>query len=86
MTQLNKNIEYPCENYIELNGLSPYLEGRIIVNQTDIGFDAEVDIVLSESGKIYKHVTVLYGQMDHKEALDQGYRELKKYLNSLKKV
>lgn len=86
MSQLNKSIEYPNENFIELNGLSPYLEGRIIVNQTDIGFDAEVDIILSESGKIYKHITVLYSQSDHREALDQGYRELKKYLNSLKKV
>ncbi len=86
MSQLNKLIEYPSENFIKLEGISPYLEGRVIVNQTEIGFDAEVDIVLSESGKIYKHVAIIYNQADHKEALDQGYRQLKKYLNSLKKV
>lgn len=85
MSQLN-NIEYPSENFVQLNGISPYLEGRIIVNQTDLGFDAEVDIILSESGKIYKHISIIYNQPDHKEALDQGYRELKKYLTSLKKM
>jgi hypothetical protein len=86
LSQLNNYREYPWENYIELKGLSPYLEARITVHKTDAGYDSEVDIILSESGKIYKHVTMLYSNFDEKEALDMGMHALKKYLNSLKNV
>jgi len=86
LSQLNIPTEFPSEHFIELQGLSPYLVGRLIIQQTDIGFDTEIDIVLNESGKIYKHITVLYGSSDFREALDLGYHSLKKHLNSLKKM
>jgi hypothetical protein len=86
LSQLNIPNEYPCEHFIELKGLSPYLEGRLTINKTEIGFDTDVDIILSESGKIYKHITVLYNSSDFREALDLGYHALKKHLKSLKNV
>jgi hypothetical protein len=86
LSQLNIPTEFPSEHFIELKGLSPYLSGRLTINKTDIGYDTDVDIVLSESGKIYKHITVLYNSSDFREALDLGYHALKKHLKSLKKM
>ncbi|MBG59155.1 MAG: hypothetical protein CME67_05065 [Halobacteriovoraceae bacterium] len=85
MTQIN-NIkdDYPKEKFVELKGLSPELVGRISVNKVRDQFDAEVDIVLSESGKIYKHIEILYKLDDEREALNMGIHRLKKYLNSLR--
>lgn len=84
MTQItNRNKEYPREEFIELRGLSPELVGRISVNPNRNLFDAEIDIVLSESGKIYKHIDIVYGSEDEREAITMGIHRLKKYLSSL---
>lgn len=77
--------EFPKEEFIELRGLSPELAGRIVIHQNQNLFDAEVDIVLSESGKIYKHVDILYKLEDEREALTLGVHRLKKYLSSIAK-
>lgn len=72
---------FPQEHFVELKGLSPFLVGRIIVTQAAHGFDVEVDIIQSESGKIYNHVAILYGEVDPKEAVDLGIHKLKLYLH-----
>jgi hypothetical protein len=71
---------FPQEFYIELSGLSPFLVGRIVVTQHGEGFNAEVDIVQHESGKIHNHVTILYNEADAREALDLAVHHLKQYL------
>jgi hypothetical protein len=82
-----KDIDlFPQEHFVELKGLSHFLVGRIVVDKGHRGFDAQIDIIQVESGKIYNHVAILYGQMDAKEALDLGVHQLKKFLeNSAKK-
>ena len=84
MTQIRKiQSEFPKEEYIELKGLSPNLVGRISINKNRNLFDAEIDIVLSESGKIYKHIDILFKLEDEREALNMGIYRLKKYLSSV---
>ena len=83
---MDKNSkDYPKEEYIELRGLSPELVGRISIHQNQHKnqnlFDAEIDIVLSESGKIYKHIDILYKLEDEREALNLAIHRLKKYLS-----
>lgn len=80
MTQI-KN-EFPQEFFIELQGLSPFLVGRIVIIENGAAFDVEIDIVQKESGKIFNHVTILYGQADAREALDLAVHHLKQYLQS----
>lgn len=71
---------FPQEHLVELKGLSPFLVGRIVVSKGQQGFDAEIDIIQAESGKIYNHVNILYGEFDPKEALDLGLHHLKQFL------
>lgn len=66
-----------------MKGLSPELVGRIAIHPNQGFFDAEIDIILSESGKIYKHVDIIYKQEDEREALNVAIYHLKKYMSSL---
>lgn len=93
MIQINKtgkktgkkmNNEFPKEEYIELKGLSPELVGRVCITQNQNYFDAVIDIILSESGKIYKHIDIVYKQEDEREAMAVSIHRLKRYLSSLK--
>jgi hypothetical protein len=78
------------EHLIELKGLSPLLLGRITLSESQpssmseglILFNVEVDIIQSESGKIFNHVTILYNEPDRREALNLGVHHLQKFLNS----
>lgn len=75
-------MNYPVEKYIELEN-NPYLLGRIIVNQMNRDFLAEIDIIHRESHKIFKHVDTLYRQPSGEEALITGIQKLRHYLESL---
>jgi hypothetical protein len=74
------NNIYPHEHFIQLEGLSPFLIGRIVINKQGEQFSSEIDIVQSDSGKIYNHVAILYGAMDAREALDLSVHRLSRYL------
>jgi hypothetical protein len=71
---------FPQEHLVELKGLSPFLVGRIVIHKNGALYDAEIDIIQSESGKIYNHVEIVYGQFDPREALDLGVHHLRNYL------
>lgn len=77
-------MDFPKEHLVELKGLSPFLIGRIVVLRRDSLYDAEVDIIQSESGKIFNHVAILYGEMDGQEALNIGLHHLKQYLLNIR--
>lgn len=70
------------EHLIELKGLSPFLVGRITIMTQGSLYNVEVDIIQSESGKIFNHVTILYGEEDKREALNLGVHHLQKFLKS----
>lgn len=74
--------EFPIEHIVELKELSPYLVGRVTIYQNLNKFDTEVDIVLTETGKIYNHVGQVFSQSTSKEAFDLSYRKLKIFLRN----
>ena len=79
------STEYPQEHLIELLGLSPSFVGRItLYKQNNGNIDAEIDIVQSESGKIYSHVRSLYNHSDARDLLDLCVHYLKLFLDSKK--
>lgn len=78
---MEKLTTFPQEFFIELTGLSPFLVGRIIISKQGSYYNAEIDIVQQESGKIHNHVTILYQESDPREALDLGVHHLKLYLD-----
>lgn len=77
---MNKR-EFPAEYLIELGELSPYLVGRVIVYENQSKYDTEIDVILSESGKIYKHVGQVFSESSSKDAFDMSYRKLKIFLH-----
>lgn len=77
---MNK-VEFPAEYLIEIGELSPYLVGRVIVYQNQSKYDTEIDIILSESGKIYKHIGQVFSESSSKDAFDMSYRKLKIFLH-----
>ena len=70
------------EHLIELKGLSPFLIGRVCITQYGEFFNVEVDIIQSESGKIFNHVKILYNEPDKREALNLGVHHLQNFFNS----
>jgi hypothetical protein len=70
------------EHLIELKGLSPFLIGRVCIMQHGDLFNVEVDIIQSESGKIFNHVKILYNESDKRDALNLGVHHLQQFLNS----
>ncbi len=77
--------EFPQEHYIELRGLSPAFVGRIALYKQGRVFQAEIDIVQSETGKIYSHVKSVYNNDDARDLLDLSVHYLKKFLTETKK-
>lgn len=77
---IERNKLFPEEHIIELKGISPFLVGRIVITQGDKGYDAEIDIIQTESGKIYNHVEIIYGEIDSREAFNLGLYKLKQFL------
>lgn len=71
---------YPQEHLVELGGLSPHLVGRICVYKEGSKLNLEIDIIQSESGKIFKHVKSLYGQDDLQDALASALQIFKFFL------
>lgn len=67
---------FPLEKIVEFTN-DPYFLGRIVVHQVKERFHVEVDVVSTESHKIFKHIGTLYDFDDPSDALEMGYRELR---------
>lgn len=76
--------EFPQEHLVELKGLSPAFVGRITLYKQGAFINAEIDIVQSESGKIYSHVKSLYNHDEPRELLDLCVHYLKEFLDAKK--
>lgn len=72
--------EFPQEHFIELRGLSPDFVGRIAIYKQGSSYQTEIDIVQTESGKIYSHVKSLYDGDDARDMLDLSVHYLKLFL------
>lgn len=81
---INSDYTFPLEHFVELSALSPHLIGRIVVFKDLKKLNIEIDIVQTESGKIYKHVKSIYGEEDLQDALASSIQILKNFLISKK--
>lgn len=71
--------EFPHETFIKIEN-EPYFAGRITVNKLGDKFNAEIDIVNTETLKIYKHIDVLYNFSVAEEAHDNAIQKLSNVL------
>lgn len=75
---------FPHEVYVDIDN-EPYFKGRIIINKVSRGFQADIDIVSTESQRIFKHVGQVYEPLDAEEALDTAIYKLGEFLKTGKK-
>ena len=74
-------VEYPHELFIPFSS-NDYLLGRLTVNLICDKFQVDIDIVLKESKKIYRHVDRIYQKDDYAEAVDSAMQNLAHFLAS----
>lgn len=55
------------EYIIKFDGLMDHLEGRITIIQIGEKYNAEINLVMIESGKIYKHIKNIYDHSSEEE-------------------
>ena len=75
--------EFPQEHFIEIENEPDFL-GRITVNKLQSQYSSEIDIVVNESRKIYRHVKMLYNVTDYKDIIDLSVQELARFLRNEK--
>ena len=72
---------YPKEFYIKLEN-NEHLLGRLTLNMSSSLLHVEIDIVFEETKKIYKHIYVLYNQVDENEAINNALQFFSNYLRN----
>ncbi len=75
--------EFPAEYFVELVG-EDFLVGRLLINKINDRFWIEIDIVQTESKKIWAHVGDVRGELDLDDALSNSVQMLSSYLNEIK--
>ena len=75
---------YPQEVFIKLENNHDQFVGRITLNKSREKFHVEVDILFSESKKIYIHVGSLYNFPDSRDGVEQGVQLLAKFVRGKK--
>lgn len=75
---------YPKTHYVTIENLKPYYQGRITISKLGSLFNSEIDVVQTETGKIYVHVANLFSVEDEREAIDLSLFKLQTYLRSTK--
>lgn len=71
--------EFPKEYFLKIEN-DEFREGRITLNKLSQNYSVEIDIVQTESRKIWKHVDVIYNQTEMDEAIDAGVQRLANFL------
>jgi hypothetical protein len=79
------NKEYPIDYFVPLTG-DEFLLGRITVNKLMLAkgqaFNVEIDLVQSESRKIWRHIQNLYQIPDEQEALELAMQKLSEFVRN----
>lgn len=68
-----KELFFPLEN-------EPYFLGRLTINQILEEYSVEIDIVNTESKKIFYHVDMLFRRQNYEDAVQEGIDCLSKFL------
>lgn len=80
-----KSFEFPYELAIELKG-NPDLEGRLTLISTHKGIVVDIDLIFSESKKIFTSFGSIGPFHEVDEARDQGVQSLSVHLKELQKA
>ena len=75
--------EYPKELFIEIAN-QPDFVARISISFGKDRYHTDVDILLKESMKIYRHIKSFYNFTSEREAQDSSYHYLAQYLKDTK--
>jgi len=75
--------EFPKELFIEIANQPDFI-GRITITFGKDQYHAEIDILLKESMKIYRHVKSFYNFTSAREAQESSYHFLAQYLKTTK--
>jgi hypothetical protein len=75
--------EFPKELFIEIANQPDFI-GRISISFAKDFYHAEIDILLKESMKIYRHVKSFYNFSSAREAQESSYHHLAHYLKTTK--
>lgn len=73
--------EFPAEYWVELPN-HPHLLGRITVYSVADSWSVELDLVLKESRKIYRHLAILHQLPDFEESLELGFQRMSELLRA----
>lgn len=73
--------EFPAEFWVEIPA-HPHLLGRITVFKVGDSWSAELDVVLKESRKIYRHLAILHQLPDFNESLELGFQRMSELLRA----
>ena len=60
------------------------LLGRIVISKTHQKFMVELDLVLAEGQKIYKHIDLFFSRSGEEEVLSEATFRLKTYFEKMK--
>ena len=71
---------FPKDFFVEIKNNPNHL-ARIVVGRDHRGFNSQIDIVFSESRKIFIHVGDLYEISDEEECVKLSRLKLAKFLN-----
>jgi hypothetical protein len=72
--------EFPAEFYVGITG-EDFHEGRITIMKTGSSYSSQIDIVVRENKKIFKHIDMKYGYGDPHDLLNQSMQSLSHFLN-----
>ncbi len=77
--------EYPLEYFVPLNG-NQFLLGKITLSPMKKGmqdyYHMEIDLVLTESKKIYRHIGIFDCRESKDEAIDLAIQRLSEFVRS----
>lgn len=78
------NSDFSKDYIIELVGLSPKVVGRVTIYKSPPYYNLEIDLIQADSGKIFKHVRSMYGELDHGDALNLAMHYLRDFFKHKK--
>lgn len=71
---------FPYEYYLPLEN-NPHLLLRVTINKYQNFYSSEMDIIFSESYRIFHHIGIRYRELDPEEALYNAIQEASNFLS-----
>ncbi|MFZ4715714.1 MAG: hypothetical protein ACOYL6_18465 [Bacteriovoracaceae bacterium] len=76
---MSEIYQFPYEAYLEIEN-EPFFQARIVVNKVSKGYHADIDIIMKENQRIYKHVGSVFEGIDAQDVFDSAVYKLSTFL------